>query len=102
MFGLAKKAMGVVAGLAKAVPRGPYSPSEMRVWAAKSTALACENLMLAFRAHGYDTCPMEGFDEWRVKKLLNVVMIVAAGKRADNGVYHKQFRFPRDEFVSRV
>lgn len=108
VFGLAKKAMGAVAGLAKAVPRGPYSPSEMRVWAAKSTALACENLMLAFRAHGYDTCPMEGFDEWRVKKLLNVprdgfvVMIVAAGKRADNGVYHKQFRFPRDEFVTRV
>jgi nitroreductase len=106
VFGLAKKVMGAVAGIAKAVPRGPYSISEMKVWAAKSTALACENLMLALRAHGYDSCPMEGFDDWRVRKLLPVprdgivIMIVAAGLRADNGVYHKQFRFPRDEFIT--
>ena len=34
----------------------------MAVWAHKSTALACENLMLSLRAYGYDSCPMEGMD----------------------------------------
>lgn len=108
LLGLAKRVAGAVAGIARAVPRGPYSVSEMRVWAAKSTALACENLMLALRAHGYDSCPMEGFDEWRVRKLLKlpkdgfVVMVIAAGKRAEDGVYHQRFRFPMEEFVTYV
>ncbi len=108
LLGLAKRVAGAVAGIARAVPRGPYSLSEMRVWAAKSTALACENLMLALRAHGYDSCPMEGFDEWRVRKLLKlpkdgfVVMVIAAGKRAEDGVYHQRFRFPMEEFVTYV
>ncbi|CBL43786.1 nitroreductase family protein [gamma proteobacterium HdN1] len=107
LLGLAKRVSGALAGLARAVPRGPYSLSEMRVWAAKSTALACENLMLGLRAHGYDSCPMEGFDEWRVRKLLKipsdgfVVMVIAAGKRADNGVYHARFRFPLEDVVTR-
>lgn len=106
LLGMVKRVAGAVAGIARAVPRGPYSQSEMRVWAAKSTALACENLMLALRAHGYDSCPMEGFDEWRVRKLLKlpkdgfVVMVIAAGKRADDGVYHRRFRFPMEEFVT--
>lgn len=106
LLGLAKRVAGAVAGIARAVPRGPYSLGEMRVWAAKSTALACENLMLALRAHGYDSCPMEGFDEWRVRKLLKlpkdgfVVMVIAAGKRAEDGVYHQRFRFPMEEFVT--
>jgi len=105
VLGLAKKAVGLVAGLKRAVPRGPYSIAEMQAWAVKSTALAAENMMLAFRAHGYDTCPMEGFDEHRVRKLLNlppdaiVTMILGVGRRAPNGIYHRRYRFPREEFV---
>jgi nitroreductase len=51
---------------------------------------------------------MEGFDEWRVRKLLKlpkdgfVVMVIAAGKRAEDGVYHQRFRFPMEEFVTYV
>ena len=80
----------------------------MKLWATKSTALACENLMLALRAHGFDSCPLEGFDEVRVRKLLklprnrHVVMIVAAGKGAPNGVYGEQFRFDSERFVQFV
>lgn len=88
------------------VPGAPTSKADMRVWAHKSTALACENLMLAFRAYGYDTCPMEGLDPVRVKKLLGisssnaeVCMAVSAGKRAPNGVYAKRIRFNKDWFV---
>ncbi len=91
-----------------AVPRGPYTRSEVELWAAKSTALACENLVLAFRAHGYDTCMMEGFDEVRVRKLLKLpdaaftVMVVGAGERADDGVFWPQVRFERSLFVHDV
>lgn len=104
-LGLAKKAAGLLAGLRRAVPRGPYSVAEMKAWAVKSTALAAENMMLGFRAHGYDTCPMEGFDERRVRKLLKlpddaiVTMILGVGRRAPNGIYHRRYRFPREEFV---
>lgn len=105
LLGFVKKAMGLVMGLRRPVPRGPYSVAEMQAWAVKSTALAAENMMLAFRAHGYDTCPMEGFDAHRVHKLLDlpkgaiVTMILGVGRRADNGIYHKRYRFPREGFV---
>ena len=105
LFGLMKRAVFSVVGLFRPVPRFPVSLAEMKLWATKSTALACENLMLAFRAHGFDTCPLEGFDEVRVRKVLglarnrHVVMIVAAGKRAQDGVYGPQFRFNSERFV---
>lgn len=105
LFGAAKKTAGLFVGLTRPVPRGPYSPNEMKIWATKSTALAAENLMLALRAHGYDSCPMEGFDECRVRRMLKlprkalVTMIVAAGKRAEKGVYNRQYRFNRAELV---
>jgi nitroreductase len=77
------------------------------LWATRTTALACQNLMLALRAAGYDSCAMEGFDEPRVKRLLDlpraahVVMVIAAGRRAEGGVM-RQFRFERARHVQRV
>lgn len=92
-------------GMFKVVTRDPISSFGMNTWAVKSTALACENLMLAFRAHGYDTCPMEGFDSWRVKKAMGlscnteIVMIISAGRRDEGGVYGPRIRFPRSQFI---
>lgn len=106
--GYAKKALSNVAGLFRPMPRGPFTKSDMRVWAIKSTALAAENLMLAFRAHGFDSCPMEGMDEQRVRKLLKlprdaeVVMVVGAGERAKDGVYFPRVKFDRENFVRYV
>lgn len=94
--------------LSKPMPRGPASKADMRVWAHKSTALACENLMLSLRAFGLDSCPIEGMDEKRIRKLLRlpraaeVCMVVAAGKRAENGIYGKQIRFDPSLFVFEV
>ena len=84
----------LVWGLAwfKPMMRGPFGRHEQALWAIKSAALACENLMLALTAHGFDSCPMEGFDEPRVKRLLRlphaaeVVMVIAAGRGAVGGV----------------
>jgi len=108
LFGLIKKIAIFFRGLSKPTPRGPGSRKEMEVWAQKSTALACQNLMLSFRAFGYDSCPMEGMDSLRVKKLLNlpsqakICMVISAGKRAPNGVYGKRIRFNKEEFIKIV
>lgn len=107
-FALVKKAAFAAGGLVAPVPRGPYTSAEVKLWAAKSAALACENLVLAFRAHGYDTCMMEGFDEVRVRKLLKLddaafpIMVVGAGERAEDGVFWPQVRFERELFVHEV
>lgn len=105
--GLMKKIIFSVVGLFRPVPRGPNSYSEMKLWATKTTALACQTLMLALRAHGYDSCPMEGFDEVRVKKTLglgcgqSVVMILGCGRRAPGGIYGERIRSKDPRFVFR-
>lgn len=108
IFSPFKKCLFFLIGMTQVINREPTSISDMRVWMHKSTALACENLMLAFRAYGYDTCPMEGFDSRKVKKLLNlsckseVCMIISAGKRAENGIYGQRVRFPKEQFIFEV
>ena len=108
IFGPLKKLLIATMGLFRIVPRGPASKADMRVWAHKSTALACENLMLSLRAFGFDSCPMEGMDERRVQKLLDlprsaeVCMVVSAGKRAKHGIYDKQFRMDPSLFIFEV
>jgi nitroreductase len=81
----------------------------MRVWSVKSTALACENLMLSLRSQGFDTCAMEGFDGVRVKKLLGlprrgseVVMVVGAGAGKPEGIYGPRVRFDKRFYVFEV
>ncbi len=107
-FGKIKKLIRTVSGIAAPAPRWPNNNADMQLWACKTAALASQNLMLAFRAHGYDTCPMEGYDDARVRKLVKlprdafIVMIVAAGRRAENGLYHRQFRFERERFIHEV
>ena len=78
------------------------SRSDIRVMAHKSTALAAATFMLALRAEGYDSCPMEGFDPWRAAKLLGlprgaeVNMFLAVGRRSDKGVWWDRVIMPRE------
>jgi nitroreductase len=108
IWGQIKRFLFLLIGIFNVVPRGPFGIGELECWAHKTTALACENIMLGFRAAGYDTCPMEGFDEVRVKKLLRlpgdarVTMIIAAGKRKPGGIYGAQVRLPREQFIFQV
>ena len=108
LFGHFKKILYFFRGLTQVTPREPTSHKDMQLWAAKSTALACENFMLGMSAHGFDTCPMEGFDSQRVKKLLGlgsddvVTMVISAGKRGPNGVYGQRVRFPTHQFIKEV
>jgi nitroreductase len=78
----------------------------MRLWAVKSCSLAAENLMLAFQSNDYATCPMEGFDEKRLKDLLNYdaksipIMLISVGKPGERAVFNPRLRFSTDNCVT--
>ena len=103
-FAWVKRIWFPIRGLTQATPREPIGWADMRVWAHKSTALSAAHFMLAMRAEGFDTCPMEGMDSRRVKSLLGlpsraeICMVVSAGRRTEKGVYGERFRFHRDTF----
>ena len=102
IVGLIKFAIFQVVGLFRPIYRQTRT-SDMRVVAHKSTGLAAENFMVSMAAIGYDTCPMEGYDSLRVKKILKlsrnseINMIVSCGLRDENGVYGDRFRVPFEE-----
>ncbi|OOG78667.1 nitroreductase family protein [Algoriphagus sp. A40] len=79
--------------------------TEVRISVHKSAALASMTFMLGMKAAGYDTCPMEGFDSNRVKKLLDlpqsseIAMIIGCGKGIPEGIYGERFRLPYQELV---
>ena len=108
IFGFLKKIYVSIVGIYRVIPREPTSFNDMKVWSQKTTALACQNFMLSMRAYGFDTCPMEGFDSSRLKKILKlpkkaqICMTIGAGKRDPSGVYGKQFRFDNDIFIKEV
>ena len=108
ILGFARRIMMSALGWFRPVPRGPFSPQAMKTWAAKTCSLAAENLMLALKAHGYDSCPMEGFDEKRVRKILQypsdafTVMMIGAGKGAEDGIYYPRMRFASEEHIFEV
>tara|TARA_B110000967_G_scaffold2165_1_gene2355 strand:+ start:45 stop:776 length:732 start_codon:yes stop_codon:yes gene_type:complete len=107
LFGLLKYLMILVIGLFKPIFREVRN-SDMRIVAHKTCALAAENFMLSMAAESYDTCPMEGSDTWRVKKVLNlprgaeINMIVSCGVRKPEGVYGDRFRIPFKEVYKQV
>ncbi|ESQ97029.1 nitroreductase [Stutzerimonas chloritidismutans AW-1] len=63
-------------------------PQVQRDEAMRSCGLMAQTLMLAARAKGLDSCPMDGFDFEAVGKLINlpdnhvIALMVAVGKRA--------------------
>lgn len=84
------------------------SETDIRVSVHKSVALAAMTFMYAMKAEGYDTCPMEGMDSLRVKKLLNlpigaeISMIIGCGKGLPEGIYGKRFRVPIGETIFKI
>ena len=82
--------------------------SDMRIVAHKSAGLAAENFMISMAAIDYDTCPMEGCDTLRVKRILKlprgaeINMVIGCGIRDDKGIYGPRFRVPFDEVYYEV
>jgi nitroreductase len=108
VFGCFKRILYSVKGFSSAIIREPVNMHHMRTWAVKSTALACENFMLSMRAYGFDSCPMEGYDSSRIKKILKlpkdavVVMAVGTGRRKQGGIWGKRIRFESSRFLNEV
>jgi nitroreductase len=79
--------------------------SDIRVVLHKSAALAAQTFMLSMVAEEHDTCPMEGFDSLRLKKVLNlpakaeINMVISCGKRMPEGVYGERFRIPSEQVI---
>ena len=110
ILGIAKKILSFfvsIVGFFKPVPRGPVFRHDVFEIVTKTTALACQNFMMALVAQGYDSCPMEGFDHRRVKKILklnyqsHVVMVIGVGKADPKGKYGERFRID-DNLVIKI
>jgi nitroreductase len=108
LFAVMKHFMFNMLGIFRPLPREPNFNSGMAVWAIKSVCLAASTFMLGLRAHGFDSCPMEGIDQKRIRKLLGlprraeIPMVIGVGKRAPNGVYGPRIRFDNSWFVKEV
>ena len=102
LFGYLKFLISWVTGIFRPTYR-QLRQSDLRIVAHKSAALAAQTFMLGMAAEGYDTCPMEGSDTLRIKKILNlplsceINMVISCGIRKPEGVYGARFRIPFEE-----
>lgn len=113
LYGRIRQLLSAPARLAFPLPRGPVDRADVRTWAVKSAALVSDHFMLAARARGLDTCPMEGVDPVRVgravglsgwwwKRRWDLAMVIAVGYRAQGEPRHARWRRARHEQVREV
>lgn len=104
LLGPVKGLVGAGLSYSRPTPRIPaYRPRE---WAIAQSMLAASHLLLSATARGVASCPMQGFDERRVKRLLGiprrfvVPVIVALGhQRPDQSPPARRTRLPSAEVV---
>lgn len=102
-----KKAFVTIKGIKTPVVREVGAVNK-KVTIHKSVGLAAQTFMLSVKAEGYDTCPMEGVDSKRIKKLLNlpkraeINMVISVGKGTDDGIWYPRKRYSYDEVVKVV
>ncbi|SQJ19889.1 malonic semialdehyde reductase [Serratia rubidaea] len=71
----------------------------------RSSGIFAQTLMLAAKAQGYDSCPMDGFDFDAVGKIVNkpdhyqIALIVAIGKGVSQP-YPRIGKLPLEQIVS--
>ncbi len=107
IFAAVKRALFWLLNLWRTLGMPPLSRQDLFKWATKSTSLACQNLMLAAEALGFNSCPMEGFDGRRLSRYLGlsarnheIVMVVAIGKKSHGYVEPPQWRRPFEATVT--
>ncbi|MCB0755938.1 MAG: nitroreductase family protein [Flavobacteriales bacterium] len=107
ILGFIKFAIFQVVGLFRPIYRETRA-TDLRIIAHKSAGLAAENFMVSMAAIGYDTCPMEGSDTARVKRILKlpsgaeINMVIGCGVRDDKGIYGPRFRVPFEEVYHKI
>ena len=107
IFGMLKYFVFQIIGLFRPIYRQARL-SDMRIVAHKSAGLAAQNFMISMAEIGYDTCPMEGSDTLRVKRILGIPrraeinMIISCGLRDDKGIYGPRFRVPFETVYTEI
>ena len=107
VLGIVRKVLVNLIGFFRAITY-QVSENDVRVVVHKSCALAAQTFMLAMANEKLDTCPMEGFDSRKVKRLLNlpcgaeVNMIISCGIREDHGIWGDRMRVPFEEVYKRI
>ncbi|PIF02622.1 MAG: nitroreductase family protein, partial [Propionibacterium sp.] len=83
--------------------------ADIRVVVHKSCALAAQTFMMAMTEAGYDTCPIEGFDQHKVRRILSlprsaeVSLVVACGiRKPGRGIWGERFRVPFSTIYHRI
>lgn len=107
LFGRLKQGLFRLLHTVMTVGMPPITRHDMLKWAGKSTALACQNLMIAAELVGLNTCPMEGFDGQRLARYLGlspkcdeIVMVIALGKKSAGYTAQPQWRRPIEATVT--
>ena len=104
--GIIRKVVVSIVGLFRPVTY-QVSECDVRVVVHKTCALAAQTFMLAMANEGYDTCPMEGLDSRRIKKILKlpygaeINMVISCGIREERGVWGDRVRVPFEEIYKR-
>ena len=108
LAGLIRILVTRVVGLFRPITR-QVSESDMNAVVHKSCALAAQTFMIAMADEGYDTCPIEGFDSLRMKKLLKlpwgaaINMVIACGHRDGNkGIWGARGRIPFENVYHKI
>jgi nitroreductase len=107
LFGALKWIVFRFINLWKVIDMPPISRQGLFKWATKSTALACQNLMIAAESLGLNSCPMEGFYACRLPRFLHlssrhqeIVMVIAIGKKSPLHIDQPQWRRPLEATVT--
>lgn len=107
LAGLLREGLSQLIGLFRPIPRHLLE-SDIDTQTHKSCALVAQTFMLAMAERHLDTCPIEGFDEYRVRRLLGlpsgarVSLIVSCGYRTERGVWGERFRLPFEEVYHQI
>jgi nitroreductase len=105
LSGLVKKIAVPIRRLFVPTPRMITSYEQRRAYMRSLTLLCAENFLIAATAHGLATCPMGGFDEGRLKRLLNiprgvtVPIVIPVGYPRNEEAPVKTARLPLDEIL---
>lgn len=107
LAGLVRKVLAQCVGLFRPMVR-QVSEADCRLTLHQSCGMVAQTFMLAMAEQGYDTCPLGGFDSWRIRRALKiprggeVCMVVSCGLRDERGVWGDRFRVPFSEVYRRL
>lgn len=107
ILGIFRKVLVNLIGLFRTITY-QVSENDVKVVVHKTCALAAQTFMLAMSNENYDTCPLEGFDSRKVKRILNlpvgaeINMVVTCGIREERGVWGDRMRVPFDDVYRKI